>query len=214
MKNFFNLSCLLRHFHCYNASMTSGITDSPSLNVDKLRPILEAASGSDDQLFRSIVNAPFRLKVESAFLFLGIIVLLQVDKKTGMIDRVSLSNTELAKNTTEVSFVPFEEIKIPLSHPENIISRTIITDKPHDTTDWNYLFTPALSAEQARLNQASGGIAYSAVYPLKARDGGAIIYSYFQYMHNIGDSQHEFMRAYSQLVDELLGGSAAPSKSS
>lgn len=171
-----------------------------------------ASSTSDQQLFQTIVNAPFAYKVEAAFMFLGIIVLLQADQKAGVIDRVALSNTELAKNTTDVSYVPFDEIKIPLSDPENIIARTVVTGEAHDTTDWRFLFTPVLTAEQARLNQASGGIAYSAVHPLKSRDGGAIIFSYFQYMHNIGKAQHEFMRTYTQLVDELLGKTAASSK--
>jgi hypothetical protein len=158
----------------------------------------------DNVLFPAIVNAPFQQPAEAAFLFLGIIVLLQVNEKTGMIDRVALSNTELAKNTTEVSYVDFHEIKIPLDNPENIISQAIHANEPRDTIDWKFLFTPALTAQQARINQASGGIAYSAVYPLAARSGGALIFSYFQYLDNIGASQAEFMQQYAALVDEAL----------
>jgi len=130
---------------------------------------------------------------------------LLANPKTGKIDRVALSNTELAKNTTDVSYVPFEKIKIPLNDPENIIAKAIRSGQPQDTTDWKYLFTPAMTAEQARINQASGGIAYSAVYPLiGARDGGAMIFSYFQYMSNIGQSQKDFMKHYSQLAANSL----------
>lgn len=160
---------------------------------------------TDKELFPAIVNTPFLdLKVQTAMLFLGIVVFLQVNKKQGTIDRIALSNTELAKNTTDVSYVPFHEIKIPVDDPENILSRAIQTGEPKGTTDWHYLFTPAMAPEQARINQASGGIAYSEVHPLKSRDGGALIFSYFQYMSEIGDRQQEFMELYTKLVDETL----------
>lgn len=175
-----------------------------SLYPERIEAGLSPAT-DDKALFQAIVNTPFtNLKMETAFLFLGICVLLQVNKKTGAIDRVALSNTELAKNTTKVSSVPFHEIKSTLTHDENIIARAIKTGQPQDTTDWKFLFAPALTAEQARINQASGGIAYSAVYPLKSRDGGAIIFSYFQYLSEIGEPQHEFMRTYAAFVDKYL----------
>lgn len=175
------------------------------MDYTTLRARLEAAN-SQTELYDSIVNAPFDDRVETAFLFLGIIVLLVVNKKTGMIDRVALSNTELAKNTTTVSVLPFHDIKIPLDNPDNIISIAIQTQARQDTTDWNKLFTPALSADEARLNQASGGIAYSAVYPLKGcKNGAALIFSYYQYPHEIGERQHRFMEAYSELCSDVLG---------
>lgn len=160
---------------------------------------------ADADLFTSVVNAPFiQMHVETTLMFLGIIVLLQVDKDAGMIDRVALSNTELAKNTTDVSYVPFNKIRIPLDHSENIISRAVRTGEPQDTTDWKFLFEPALTPEQARINQASGGIAYSKVHPLSSRDGGALIFSYFQYPSEIGAPQHNFMREYAALIDKKL----------
>jgi hypothetical protein len=178
--------------------------DWPIFDYSKLEQRLDDARG-DKQLFDAIVNTPFQInRPEVAFLFLGIIVLLLVDKKTGSIKRIALSQTELAKNTTDVSYKRFEDIVIPLDHTDNILAKAIQTGKPQDTTDWKSLFEPALTAEQARLNQASGGIAYSAVRPLKARDGGAMIFSYFQYLHGIGDAQREFMEKYSQLVDKRL----------
>ena len=184
--------------------MTDSSFDQPALNYDQLKQALEQA-GSREELNNLIVNAPFAQKVETTLLFLGIIVLLKVDETSGVIDRVALSNTELAKNTTDVSVVPFQDIKVPVDDPENILAKAVRTGQPQDTTDWKFLFEPALSAEQARINQASGGIAYSAVYPFDDVDSkGALIYSYFQYMHNIGNPQHEFMRHYTDLVATLL----------
>lgn len=166
-----------------------------------------SSAETDGDLFNLIVNSPFEHdKVQTNFLFLGIIVLLQVNKKTGTIDRIALSNTDFAKRTTDVSAVPFQDIKIRLDEPENIVALAIRSNKVEDTTDWKFLFEPALTPEQARINQANAGIAYSAVYPLKARDGGALIFSYFQYKDMIGDNQHEFMEKYAKLVDEKLAG--------
>lgn len=173
------------------------------MDLARLRESLETAN-NDESLFQSIVNAPFEQRVAAAFLFLGIVVFLQVNKTDGTIDRIALSDTELAKNTTDVSVVPFARIRVPLAQPENIIAQAIRTGKPQDTTDWKYLFEPALTPEQARINQASAGIAYSAVYPLKSRDGGALIFSYFQYEHGVTKDHHAFMMAYTKLVDERL----------
>lgn len=191
--------------NCYTGTMAAQGVDHTAVDFNRLKSLLEAAKADDASLFNAIVNTPFEEnKVETAFLFLGIIVLLFVNKETGNIDRVALSNTELAKNTTNVSYVPFSEIKIPLDNKDNIIARAIQSGEPQDTTDWKFLFTPALTSQQARLNQASGGIAYSAVYPLKARGGGAMIFSFFQYPDFIGEEQHNFMRQYARVVEESL----------
>lgn len=164
-----------------------------------------ARASSDGELFQSIVNAPFDFPLEAAQLFLGIIVLLLVDKKSEEVHRIALSQTELARRTTDVSSKPFHDIIIPLSDPDNIIAHAIKTKSPQETTDWKFLFTPSMREEAARINQANAGIAYSAVHPLKARDGGAMIFSYYQYKHGIGDPQHVFMERYSALVDAALG---------
>ena len=183
--------------------VTPALAD-PQIDYEAIQQLLQTANNKQD-LYQKIVNAPFEYTVPTAFLFLGIIVLLFVNPETGNIDRVALSETELAKNTTDVSFVPFDEIKIPIDHDENIIAKAIRTGKYQDTIDWKFLFEPALTPEQARLNQASGGIAYSAVYPLTGvKEGGAMIFSYFQYLQNIGDPQHDFMSRYSQLVSDSL----------
>lgn len=182
--------------------MTASNHATDGFDYDAIAKQLAAASPQD--LYNTIVNTPFEFPIQTAMLFLGIVVLLVVDKEKGMINRVALSETELAKNTTEVSMVPFEKIKIPLSDPENIIAQTIRTGEPHDTTDWRYLFTPVLNPEEARLNQASGGISYSAVYPLGHKNGSALIFSYFEYAHNIGGQQREFMERYAALVTKRL----------
>jgi hypothetical protein len=176
---------------------------SLAINYQDYSDQLDAAQ-STDQLYQAIVNTPFVKPFETAYLFLGIVVFLKVNRIEGTIDRIALSRTELAKNTTDVSVVPFESIKIPIDDQENIIAIAIRTNQIRDTTDWKFLFSPTLTPEAARINQASGGIAYSAVCPLDAGDGAALIFSYYQYQGDIGQAQHEFMKTYRDLVNNKL----------
>lgn len=157
-------------------------------------------------LFQTAVDAPFSNPLEAARLGLGIVVLLVADPQTNTIHRVALSNTERAKGSTDISVKKFEDIKVPLNAQDNVIAKTIRSGQPHGTADWHYLFTPALTAEEARFNQAGGAIAYSEVYPLKNDhdSAGALIFSYFQYPEKPGSFQERFMRFYSQLVSGHL----------
>lgn len=175
-------------------------------DYDELAKLLQA--DGDAALFDAIVNAPFVNPLPAVLIFLGIVVLLQCNDRTDTIDRIALSQTEQARLTTEVSVKPFTEIKIPYAFHENIIAEAIHAGKPQDTTDWKFLFNPAMPAEQARINQANAGISYSAVYPLKSRAGGALIFSFYQYQIDNSGKAVEFMKRYSKLVDDALGRTA------
>jgi hypothetical protein len=173
-------------------------------HYERLQEELDRSTNRED-LFRKIVDLPFEHRVEVARLYLGIIVLLLANKKTGMIDRVALSNTEFAKGTVKMSVKRFEDIKIPLNYEGNVIAEAIRTNEPQGVADWQYLFAPALTPEEARFNQAGGAIAYSAIYPLiDVADGGALIFSYYQYPEKIGHKQQRFMESYARLVSERL----------
>jgi hypothetical protein len=163
-----------------------------------------ASAANDAELFEVIVNTPFSDRLKATSIDLGIVVLLLVDKKQKKIDRVALSKTEPAAGTLKMTLKPFKSIKIPLTHYENIIAEAIRSQKPQMTSDWYYLFTPALSAQAARLNQSGGGIECSYVFPLTARDGGALIFSFFQPPVNIKKRHKNFMEGYSKLVDKSL----------
>jgi hypothetical protein len=185
-----------------------GMTDMSEIMTDFDYAALEKklkAAQSDAELFDAIVNAPFSNPLPTVLIFLGIVVLLQVNKDTGTIDRIALSKTDQARMTTEVSAKPFKDIKIPVDYLENIIADAIHSGKPQDTTDWKFLFSPDMTAQQARINQANAGIAHSVVYPLKSRAGGALIFSYFQYRSEMDDSKAQaFMERYAELVDDAL----------
>lgn len=156
------------------------------------------------ELFETIVNAPFHNPVRTIGVDLGIIVLLLVDGANKTIDRIALSDTEQAAGAIKMSEKPFKDIKIPLEHKNNLISRAIATGQPQITTDWKDLFTPALSPSAARLNQAGAGIEVSYIYPLRTPQGGALIFSFFQEARNIGDTHCEFMENYRKLVEEYI----------
>jgi hypothetical protein len=169
-----------------------------------LRELLNSASG-DKQLFETIVNAPFSDRRRAALLGLGIIVLLLVDKETRTIKRVAASDTDFAKGAARMAVTPFGEIKIPLNYKGNFIAEAIRSERYQQTSDWTYLYAPALSPEEARLNQAGAGVACSFIYPLVyARSGAALLFSYYLPIDKIEREHREFMRTYGKMVTNSL----------
>jgi hypothetical protein len=163
------------------------------------------ASSDPKSIASAIVNIPFKYRADMVLMGIGIVVLLIADKKCGQIHRVALSNTELAEGTTRISSKKFEDIMVPIDDKQNIVARAIKTQQPQMTDDWKYLFTPGLSPDQARLNQAGGGIACSYVYPLSFQgEGGALIFSFFKGPEEIGKTEEKFMDSYSKAVSAQL----------
>jgi hypothetical protein len=151
------------------------------------------------------VNAPFTSPLIATQLGLGITVLLFVNQKDKTIDRIALSDTEQAKKTLQMTAKPFHEIRIPLGHESNIIAQAIETHTPQHTEDWQFLFVPEFTAQEARFNQAGAGIECSFVCPLNIPGGGgALIYSYYQPYSNLTKTHKEFMTAYTNHVSWLL----------
>jgi hypothetical protein len=122
-----------------------------------------------------------------------------------LLNSVAVSDTDLAKGAARMSVTPFAEIKIPLTYHGNFIAEAIRSERYQQTSDWQYLFAPELTPEEARLNQAGAGIACSFVYPLPyARAGGALVFSYYLPIDKIDREHREFMRTYSKLVANSL----------
>lgn len=169
----------------------------------KLDAILATAK-NDSSLFRKIVDAPFTDKRRAALFGLGITAFLLVDKKTKTIDRIALSNTDMAEGAVDMSVKPFHDIKIPLNYHGNFIAEAIRSGRYQCTSDWAYILSPDLSPEEARLNQAGGSISCTYVYPLNARDGGAMIFSHYISLDRISPEQRDFMFRYCKLVSKHL----------
>jgi hypothetical protein len=187
--------------------MAEGVSLESTIDYTAIEGALSNAS--DENLHYSVVNAPFDYPVFAASLFLGIVVLLLVDKATGTINRIAITDNMHAERAKRRSAKRFEEIKIPLNHQENIIAKAINSGEPQFTVDWHYLFVPELTSDQARFNQADSGIGFSAVYPVKSglirtKAVGALIFSYYQFPEKVGRQQRNFMRKYAEIVSRVL----------
>jgi hypothetical protein len=178
----------------------------PKIDYSRLKELLNTPSVIQD-IREAVVNTPFNDKVNAAFLGLGIVVLLLKNNQTNDIERVALSKTEQAAGAVRMSAKPFKDIIIPADYEENFIAKCILTGRPQQTDDWQYLFIPGLTAEEARFNQAGAGISCSFIYPLK-KTGGAMIFSYFANLSEMGETQKEFMKKYSELADAALSRSS------
>jgi hypothetical protein len=153
------------------------------------------------KLYDKVVDLPFEDKARVTMLSMGHMIFCLVNKKNQTIDRVALSNTDSAKGAVNFSVLPFKAIKIPLSNRDNYIGIAIRTKKVMATSDWYYTFTPVLTADQARMNQAGGAIGCSVIYPLLGvGDGAALVFSFYEPLNRIGEMQHHFMEKYSKVV--------------
>lgn len=163
------------------------------------------ASASDEDLYDKIVNGPFQTLIQ-AELGLGTVVLLLDNEKSGYIERVALSSTPSADGAMSASAKPFNDIKIPRDHQQSAHVQALHTKKPVVLSDWHDMFTPALTAEQAKDNQTAAGIATSVVQPFygAAAQNGTIIFSLFGDSSELTDSHREFFEWYSSLVSTRL----------
>lgn len=177
------------------------------VNVDyrQLRQLLKAAkSKGDSQLFQAVVDTPFKQKAEAAFLFLGFIsfFLAKPDREVRL---AAVSDTEQYHLSVNGYDFKAEDFRLSLDDDaQNDIVLAINTGQPQTTTDWQSVSRQVADKEQVSLNQASGGIAFSATYPLSNPSGGALMYSFFQYEENIGPPQTGFMEKYSRLVSQFI----------
>jgi hypothetical protein len=173
------------------------------MNIPKAHHSLDNID-NDNILYQAIVDVPFSDKLHSTSLGLGIVVLLLADHENNALRRIALSQTEMAEGAIKYSVKPFQEIVIPLDYTENILVKAISTKQSQQTSDWAPMFTPELSAEEARLNQAGAGIACSIIYPLVTpivvKPLGAMIFSYFEPLGSIGEEHRLFMEAYTETV--------------
>ncbi len=173
------------------------------------------ATSHTDELYKAIVNIPFDNRVQSTNLGLGIVVLLLSNPKNNTLDRIALSDTDLAAGAIKMSAKPFHEIKIPLDQKSNILIQAIQSRHFTKTTDWATMFTPVLTAQEARFNQAGAGIDCSVVYPLLVQGSndssaiGAMIYSYFEPLSHISKAHHEFMKSYTTIVATFLANASS-----
>lgn len=181
------------------------------MNSDEINKYIEKCtsdlirSGSSADLYNRIVNTPFLHRKDAIMLGLGIVVLLLKNTAENSIDRVALSRTEHADGAEAISVKKFKDIRIPLDAQDNVLVQVVLQDEYKFVTDWKYMFIPALSPEEARLNQAGAAIDCSVIYPLSGYTaGGCMIFSYFEPMSKLTNAHHKFMAAYSATCAQEL----------
>lgn len=157
-----------------------------------------------EDLFQAIVDTPFRHKDVYIPLGLSLMVLALVNDVSGTLDRTALSNTEPAKGAVDYSVMAFHDIKIPLSAKQNMLIKTLTTGRWHQTDDWAHTFTPALTPEEARFNQAGAGVACTIAYPINVGSGAILSFSYFKPLWEIGEEQHIYMKKCVEIAQEAL----------
>lgn len=183
-----------------------GLNYAPNITEEQYKELEKTLANyrSESDLNNRIVNSPFYDILLATNIDLGIIVLLKINPETETIDRMALSETELAEKAVKVSSKQFSDIKIPISYHQNLISSVIKSKKYKMTEDWASLFSPALTPNQARLNQTNAGIECSIVHPLSEGDGGALIFSFYQTQASINSEHIDFVTRYSKIVDKAL----------
>lgn len=177
------------------------------MNPAQYEEALRSAKSRRD-LCGVIVDAPFEDKAYTTSLGLGIVVLLLINEKQRTLDRIALSDTDLAAGAVKMSAKPFHQIKIPLDAHKNILIKAIETGLPQTTEDWHYLFTPALTAQEAKFNQFGAGIEYSVAYPLispaSKKPIGAMIFSYFEHVSTMSADHRVFMQSIADTAAKYL----------
>lgn len=172
--------------------------------IKSLSETLERAKSPED-LYKRIVNEPFRDRLHTTTYGLGFITLVLVNKKTSSVNRISMTDNDLSQGARSVTVIPFEKLIVPLDQKGNCVVEAIKSGRYQQTNDWYYLLTPVLKPEEARLNQAGAGIASSYVYPLvNTRPAGALIFQFFITMDKVSSEHRDLMFRYTKVVSQSL----------
>jgi signal transduction histidine kinase len=154
-----------------------------------------------DNVVDKIVNS---LLVELGYFELGykIIVLTLVDEEKGVLERVSLSQTDEAAKALAASAVAFHDIEIPLTTPDNILIKTIDEKEPQVTGYWPKMFYPVLNDEQALANQKAAGIKTSLTYPVVVGEKviGVLIFSMTKEENEVSEDEKSLISGFTDIV--------------
>jgi len=178
------------------------------MNFRELRRVLEESRSNKD-VYQAIVDKPFSQTVAAAELFLGFMCVFIGNPKKKQVKLMSSSDNDFYHQSIQGYNFDSKNYHLSyLSDSDNDIVKAILTGKPQFSDDWKSYTRRTSDPEQARLNQANGGIAVNAVYPLDIENGGALLFCFFNYQDSLGSAQKQFMKKYSHLVGEVLQAKA------
>lgn len=141
---------------------------------------------------------------ELGYLQLGyrIIVLALVNKSSGFLERIAISETAEAKEALKLSPVPFREIRIPLSETNNLSIRALQDKVSYQTRNWYDILRPVYNSDQAAIIQKGVGIKASMVFPLIFRNEsiGILIFSMNKDYDEVTEEENDLLRGFVDLV--------------
>jgi signal transduction histidine kinase len=141
---------------------------------------------------------------ELGYLHLGykVVVLALIDEESNTLKRVSLSQTEEARKTREVSEMPFEDIVIPMDADKNLCIKAIKENQVQITHHFPDILTPPISEENALESQKNAGIKTSMVYPLNVRGKtiGIMIFSMVKGEEEVTQDEKNLLKYFTDLV--------------
>jgi len=169
-------------------------------NIERI--LLESLDFED--VIGTIVSA---ILTKLGYMQLGyrIAVLTLINKKKGVLERVSLSETSEAKKTLKASPKKFENIEIPLDFKDNASIKAINSGHMQIVTDFKYILCPELSIEEARQVQKAAGIKTSVVIPMKVRGEiiGTMIFSMIKEKEKITENEKELLKYFEKIDPKI-----------
>ncbi len=129
-------------------------------------------------------------------------VLTLVDRKEGIVRRISFSPTPEALEILKRAKVRFQEIKIPLKEEKNLLVKSIKKQKIYVTHDLSDVFYPEKTREIWRNLQKEVGIKTSLVFPLiiHGESIGAMIFSLSKTEKEISDYEKGILAGFTDAV--------------
>ncbi len=158
-----------------------------------------------EKLTESVVNVVLE---ELNYLKIGyrISVLTVVDKKAGIVRRISFSPTPEALEILRRAKIKFHDIKIPLNTKENLLVKAIKNKKVYVTHDLSDVFYPEKTRDIWRQLQHQVGIKTSLVFPLiiKGKSFGAMIFSLSKSEKEVSDYEKGVLGGFTDAVAVAL----------
>jgi signal transduction histidine kinase len=142
--------------------------------------------------------------VELDYLKLGyqIIVLCLIDPRHRVLKRISLSQTETARQALSTMHIPFHDIKIPLTYTRNILIQALRKKKMLMTKDWNDILCPVFTPEEARVLQRTLEIKTSMILPIvySGRVIGTLIFSMSKNKAEVTKEELDLLEGFTDVV--------------
>lgn len=157
-----------------------------------------------DKVVQKIVDSTV---LELGYLELGyeIVVLCLINEETQTLERISVSQTERAKEALsqlQTLGTPFHSIVIPLQEKENSLIQAVDKNEPSVINDWYEILRPVFTPEESRKIQSTLGIKSSLVFPVQTskKSIGVIIFSMSKDESEMAPDEMDLMRSFTDIV--------------